>query len=252
MRDSLEAAAAVLRGARRVLAITGAGISADSGLPTYRGVGGLYEDAATEDAMPIEEALSGAVFQRDPALTWKHIFRIESACRGAGPNAGHRALALLQERFESLYVITQNVDGFHRRAGSDPVVEMHGNIDELYCTVCGRREAVADFSHIDTLPPHCSECGGVVRPNVVLFGEALPPAALAGYERALADAPDAVLSIGTTAVFPYIAGPVFDAAQRGAATLEINPGDSEVSGIVDIRVRERAADALPALADSLD
>lgn len=252
MLEHLETIAAALREARRVLVITGAGISADSGLPTYRGVGGLYEDAGTEDAMPIEEALSGPMFLRDPALTWKYIHQIESACRGAVPNAGHRALAALQRCFESLCVLTQNVDGFHRQAGSEDVIEMHGDIHELYCTSCGRRERVADFSHIGALPPRCPACRGVVRPDTVLFGEMLPPAAVAAYERVLATRPDAVLSVGTTAVFPYIAAPVFEAAQRGALTVEINPGDSDVSRIVDYRVRARAVEALPALADLLE
>lgn len=251
MADALTTAASLLRDARRVLALTGAGISADSGLPTYRGVGGLYDDADTDDAMPIEEALSGPVFERDPALTWKYIGQIEKACRGAGPNAGHRALAAMRDRFESLCVITQNIDGFHRRAGSETVIEMHGNINELYCTICERRETVADFSHIDTLPPRCPACGGVVRPDVVLFEEMLPPATLEAYERAVTDDLDAVLSIGTTAVFPYIAGPVLNAARRGVPTIEINPGESEVSDVVDVRIRDRAANALPALAEAV-
>lgn len=249
--EDLETVAAALRGARRVVAITGAGISADSGLPTYRGVGGLYEEAATEDSVPIEEALSGPMFRRDPGLTWKYIYQIEAACRGAGPNPGHRALASLQHRFEYLTVITQNVDGFHRKAGSRDVIEMHGNVHELYCVGCGRREWVEDFSHIEALPPACPACGAVVRPNAVLFGEMLPSAAVAAYERALAAGPDAVISIGTTALFPYIAGPVFDAARRGALTVEINPGDSDVSAVVDHRVRGRAAEVLPALAGLL-
>lgn len=247
MHDTLEAAAAVLRHARRVLAITGAGISADSGLPTYRGVGGLYQDAATEDGISIEEALSGDMFERDPALTWKYVCQIEAALRDAGPNAGHQALAAMQDRFESLCVVTQNIDGFHRRAGSRTVIEMHGDIHELYCTDCRRHERVDDFAHIGALPPRCPACGGVVRPGVVLFGELLPPAAVAAYDRAVAAGPDVVLSIGTTAVFPYIAGPIVEAAGTGMATVEINPGDSEISDIVDIRIRERAAEALPAL-----
>lgn len=251
MRDNLEQAASILRPARRVLVITGAGISADSGLPTYRGVGGLYEDNATEDAIPIEEALSGPMFQRDPALTWKYISQIEAACRGAGPNAGHRALARLAQRFDELTVITQNVDGFHRQAGSPSVIEMHGNIQNLYCTRCGRRETVEDFSHLVTLPPGCAACHGVMRPNVVLFGEMLPSRAVLEYERAVSGRLDAVVSVGTTAVFPYIAGPVFDAARAGVPTIEINPGESEVSRLVDVHLRERSAEALPELLELL-
>src|SRR5438132_12154589 len=103
-----------MRRARRVLAITGAGISADSGLPTYRGIGGLYESDLTEDGFPIEEALSGDMMRSRPDITWKYIYQIESSCRDRKHNAGHEALAQMQSRYERFTVLTQNIDGFHR------------------------------------------------------------------------------------------------------------------------------------------
>lgn len=256
MNDSVETViervAARLREAPRVLAITGAGISADSGLPTYRGVGGLYEDEHTEDAVPIEEALSGDTFERDPALTWKHIGEIEAACRGAGHNEAHTVLAKLESVCRHVCVLTQNVDGFHSDAGSSDVIEMHGNLHELHCTRCRFAERVSDFSDLRELPPRCLDCGGVIRPRVVLFGEMLPADAVARYETALTTGFDLVMAIGTTAVFPYIAAPVSIAARSGVPTVEINPTESEVSRLVEDRIPLGAADALSRIWRRLD
>jgi NAD-dependent deacetylase len=243
----LRQAAELLRGARRVLAITGAGISADSGLPTYRGIGGLYEDAATAEGYAIEEALSGEMMRRRPEICWKYIQQIEASCRGARPNAAHETLAGLQERFRRFTVLTQNIDGFHRAAGSRDVIEIHGRLGELYCTVCGTQREVADYAGLG-LPPACARCGGLERPRVVLFGEMLPEPALERLQTLLDEGVDAVLSIGTTSVFPYIAAPVWAARQRGLPSIEINPGRSEVSALVSLRLPLRAAEALPALA----
>lgn len=246
----LDRAAALLAGARRVLAITGAGVSADSGLPTYRGIGGLYEDAATEDGLPIEEALSGDMMRRRPELCWKYIHQIESSCRGARHNPAHVALAALQQRFGQFTILTQNIDGFHADAGSRDVIEIHGNLRRLYCVHCGAEREVADYAGLK-VPPNCDRCGGLERPRVVLFGEMLPEPALDRLYGLLGEGVDAVLSIGTTSVFPYIAAPVLMARRQRIPSIEINPGHSEVSGLVDLRIRERAAVALPALVQRL-
>ncbi|HSW14144.1 MAG TPA: NAD-dependent deacylase [Solimonas sp.] len=242
----LDRAAALLSGAGRVLAITGAGVSADSGLPTYRGIGGLYEDAATEDGLPIEEALSGEMMRRRPEVCWKYIHQIESSCRGARHNAAHEALAALQQRFAHFTVLTQNIDGFHADAGSRDVIEIHGNLRQLYCVTCGSERDVSDYTGLP-IPPSCARCGGLERPRVVLFGEMLPEPALDRLQELLRDGVDAVLSIGTTSVFPYIAAPVLLARRQRVPSIEINPGSSEVSGLVDLRIRARAAEVLPAL-----
>ena len=236
--------------ARRVLAITGAGISADSGLPTYRGIGGLYESDLTEDAMPIEEALSGEMMRRRPEVTWKYIHQIESSCRDKRHNAGHEALAALQSRYRRFTVLTQNIDGFHRAAGSRDLIEIHGCVQELYCVGCGAERRVASCAGLE-IPPSCERCRGLVRPRVVLFGEMLPEGALDRLYAALEEGVDLVLSIGTTSVFPYIAGPVLQAARTGLPTVEINPGTTEVSHLVRYRIRERAAAALPELVSRL-
>lgn len=241
-----DAVIADLARARRVLAITGAGISADSGLPTYRGIGGLYDGTQTEDGLAIEEALSGEMMRTRPALCWKYIHQIESACRGGQPNVAHLALAQLQDRYEHFTVLTQNIDGFHRAAGSRDVIEIHGTVQELYCTRCGAERRVADYAGL-AIPPACGACGGLERPRVVLFGELLPEYAVTRLQDLMERGVDAVLSIGTTSVFPYIAGPVVQAARAGIPTVEINPGSTEVSGLVRHRIRARAAQVLPEL-----
>jgi NAD-dependent deacetylase len=234
-----------------VLFVTGAGISADSGLPTYRGIGGLYEQETTDDGVPIEVALSGEMFRRDPALTWKYIHQIESSCRDARPNRAHELIALLERRLNRVWTLTQNVDGLHRAAGSQRVIDIHGDVHHLVCTRCGYRWRVESYDGIE-IPPSCPECNSLVRPEVVLFGEMLPLDRTKLLQEQLTRGFDAVFSIGTTSVFPYIAEPVLDARRRGALTVEINPDASEVSHIVDYRLRAGAAETMEAVVEALD
>lgn len=240
-----------LRHAKRVLAITGAGISADSGLPTYRGVGGLYSDGKlTADGMKIEEALSGHIMKTRPDICWKYIYQIESACRNAKHNAAHDALVSLQSKFDQFIVLTQNVDGLHRSAGTKNLIEIHGNIKDLLCTSCGHEKTVTNYEGMK-LPPKCEICDGIVRPNVVLFGEMLPTNAIFELYETMNKGFDAVISIGTSSVFPYIAEPVLRTARNNATTIEINPDDTEVSHVVRYRVRDRAISILPKLLNRL-
>lgn len=240
-----------LRDSRSVLFITGAGISADSGLPTYRGIGGLYEQDETEDGIPIEAALSGAMFRRDPGITWKYIHQIERSCRRAGPNRAHHAIAELESRFDRVWTLTQNVDGLHHSAGSQNVIDIHGDVHRLLCTRCGHRWRVTNYAGLD-IPPSCPECASLARPEVVLFGEMLPLDRARLLQEQLMRGFEIVFSIGTTSVFPYIAEPVVDARRRGALTVEINPGTSEVSHLVDYRLRVGAAAAMDAVVEALD
>ncbi|MDT0635557.1 NAD-dependent protein deacylase [Spectribacter hydrogenoxidans] len=242
--------AGLLARAERLLVITGAGMSADSGLPTYRGVGGLYNDGGTDEGIPIETALSGGMYAQRPALTWKYISQIEQACRGARPNAGHQVLAGLEQSGRRVTVVTQNVDGFHARAGSSDVIEMHGNLHQLYCPACQHCEQVPDFGGL-AIPPVCPACDGMLRPRVVLFDEMLPDMAVARYEQALADGPDMVISIGTTAVFPYIAEPVRQAVRERIPTVDINPVANPLSRAVDHHLAMPAARALTAIEQAL-
>ena len=244
--QQLDAVADRLGHARRVLFITGAGISADSGLPTYRGVGGLYNDTHTEDGMAIEEALSGDVLRMRPDITWKYIAQIEETCRGVRPNAAHLAIAELERRLANVTVFTQNIDGLHRQAGSRELIEIHGNLQELICTRCDFAEDVADLEGRE-LPPRCPECGGILRPNVVLFGESLPEEAMDRFLGALDEGFDMVFVIGTSGAFPYIAEPVVWAVRNGIPTVEINPQETRLSGLVDFHLKTGAAAAMSGL-----
>jgi len=242
----LDEVAARLAQAERVLFITGAGISADSGLPTYRGVGGLYNGEHTEDGLAIEDALSGEMFAVHPDITWKYLAQIEENCRGARPNAAHLAIAELERQLARIMVFTQNVDGLHRLAGSREIIEIHGNLQELMCTGCTFEESVTDLSG-HQLPPLCPACGSVLRPKVVLFGEALPEAAMDRFLDALDEGFDMVFTIGTSGVFPYISEPVVWAVQNGIPTVEINPLQTRLSGIVDHHLALGAAEAMTAI-----
>lgn len=236
--------------ARSALFITGAGISAESGLPTYRGVGGLYNYGETEEGLPIEELLSGRMLAKSPAVCWKYIHQIERACRGAAPNRAHEIIAAFESRFPRTCVLTQNVDGLHKRAGSTHVIEIHGDIHKLGCTACDYRTEVEDYSALAPLPL-CPRCGGVVRPCVVLFGEMLPEAAIDTLEHELERGFDVIFSIGTTSVFPYIRAPVIAGRQRKALTIEINPEETEASRFCEHRLRARAGETLCAIWDRI-
>src|SRR5262249_26454911 len=151
--------------------------------------------------------------------------QIERACRGAKFNAAHAALARLEARLERSFVLTQNVDGFHADAGSRNVIDIHGDIHRLMCVACDHRERVADYAGLPALP-RCPRRAALIRPDVVLFGEMLPPAKIETLLRELERGFDVVMSIGTSSLFPYIAHPVFLASARGAMTIEINPEET--------------------------
>jgi len=236
-----------LHSAHRVLIITGAGISADSGLPTYRGFGGLYnDDTPTEEGVPIEVALSGEMMERSPHVTWKYLAQIEKNCRGAVPNIAHHIVAKMESRVPTT-VLTQNIDGFHRIAGSQDLIEIHGDLFDLHCVRCDYRQSVSDYSSLTQFPPPCPLCDGYLRPAVVLFGEMLPSPAINRLQEVLGQGYDLVFSIGTTSTFPYIAQPFAYGHDYGALAVEINPGDTRVSTYADVLWREGAAKALTQL-----
>lgn len=247
-RELLLQTAAALRHARRILIITGAGLSADSGLPTYRGVGGLY-NAKTADGLPIDMALSGPMLRRDPALCWKYIAELGKACLGAQPNAAHYAIAQLQRLKPECWVLTQNVDGYHRAAGSPPerLIEIHGQLAPLFCQSCGEVDPELSEHLQRPLPPLCKHCHGVLRPPVVLFEEMLPERALETLYEEMAKGFDAVLSIGTTASFPYIHEPVLRTRVSGGFTAEINPTPTDHSAGMDVFLGCRALEVMDEL-----
>ena len=246
IQTALDKIAGLLAKSQRVLFITGAGVSADSGLPTYRGVGGLYNDESTEEGLSIEQALSGQVFAVRPDITWKYLSQIEHNCRGVRPNAAHLAIAELEQWIPQVLVFTQNIDGLHRKANSSQVIEIHGNLQELICTECDFQERVEDLDGRN-MPPHCPQCGSVLRPKVVLFGEMLPAEAMARFMAALEQGFDMVFTIGTSGVFPYIAEPVLWSARAGIPTVEINPIQTRISQHVAYHLPLGAAQAMQAI-----
>lgn len=244
----IDEVAAFLRSAESILFVTGAGLSADSGMPTYRGVGGLYEDIEVEDGLPIESILSGEMLSQRPELTWRYLVQIAAACRGKTFNRGHAVIAAMEKRFERVCTLTQNVDGFHRAAGSTNVIDIHGDLRELMCTACDWRHHAQDAGVDDLeLPPRCPACDAIIRPDVVLFGEMLPLAKCARLEAELAHGFDVVFSVGTSSLFPYIVEPVLRAARAGRPTVEINPARTSISDVVSVRLAMPAARALDAI-----
>jgi NAD-dependent deacetylase len=227
-----------LRSSVSVTVLTGAGISAESGIPTFRGPGGVWKTYRAENLATPEG------FERDPKLVWEWYDWRRSVIATAEPNPGHRALAQIERRVPRFTLITQNVDGLHDRAGNVSVLKVHGDIWTLRCTSC-ERERRDLRPRLDQIPPHCS-CGGMQRPGVVWFGEGLPDAIWEEAVRSTREA-DLFLVVGTSAVVHPVAGLVYLAKSSGAKVVEINVDDTPVSSTVDLCWRASAAEALPAL-----
>jgi NAD-dependent deacetylase len=245
-RRLIAKAASFLKEAQSILFITGAGVSADSGLPTYRGIGGLYNEGATDEGIPIEMTLAGEMLRKRPEITWKYLSQIEQRCRGAKFNRAHEVIAGMERHFERVWVLTQNIDGFHYAAGSKNVIDIHGNMHELLCESCGWRKGLKDFSEI-SIPPKCPQCGRAARPDVVFFGEMLPQDKLRALSAELQKGFDVYFTVGTTSVFPYIQEPIAQAKRLGKPTVEINPSETEVTHLVDVKIPLGAAQALDAI-----
>jgi NAD-dependent deacetylase len=224
--------------ARSIAVLTGAGISAESGIPTFRDAGGLWKSFRAEDLATPQ------AFARDPKFVWEWYDWRRSLIAQAEPNAGHHALAELEKRTSEFTLITQNVDGLHDRAGSTRILRVHGDIWTLRCTLCGR-ERHDPRPSLPELPPHCA-CGAIQRPGVVWFGESLPPEVWSQAEQA-ASGSEVLLVIGTSALVYPAAGLVHLAKASGAKVVEVNPAETPVSGMVDFSWRAPAAEALPLL-----
>ncbi|WP_420455473.1 SIR2 family NAD-dependent protein deacylase [Rubrivirga sp.] len=234
-----------LREADRVAVLTGAGISAESGVPTFRDPDGLWQRFRPEELANVE------AFLANPTLVQGWYAHRRALVEDVEPNAGHRALAALERwvtaRGGDFLLATQNVDGLHARAGSERLVELHGSLLRSHCIDCA---AEADESADARGPLTCQACGGLVRPDVVWFGEQLPEAAFAQAEQAAALA-DVYLSVGTSAVVYPAAGLPLLARQAGAYVAEVNPTPSDIAGRVSEQVRGTAGEVLPALVAAL-
>jgi NAD-dependent deacetylase len=246
-RETIAGLAAALRDARNIAVITGAGISAESGIRTFRDtMEGLWKDFD-----PAKLATPEA-FAADPALVTRWYDWRRLGCLEAEPNPGHLALARIERDIEvrggRFTLLTQNVDRLHQKAGSRRVVELHGSIIEWRCTRTGRKH-VPGPEALEEFPPRSPhDRDGVLRPDVVWFGEMLPPDALAAAEHAAAEC-DLFLSVGTSAVVYPAAMYIRLAAARGAATAEINRDATPISPMVDWSIRGKAGEMLPRVVD---
>ncbi len=225
-----------LHQAEKVVFVTGAGISQESGIPTFRGKDGLWRKYDAMKLATIE------AFYENPKLVWEWYEERRNNIMAAKPNAGHRAIADL-EQFKSVHILTQNIDGLHQRAGSTQVYELHGSIITIKCTVCDFKDIIT--TSFSQLPPIC-KCGNILRPDVVWFGEPLPQDV---WNAAMqhASSCDVMVVVGTSlAVSPANLLPVY-AKQNGATLIEVNPEETLMSAQMDLSIRSSAAKVLPDL-----
>jgi len=226
-----------LKAAKRPIALTGAGVSAESGVPTFRGSEGLWRNFSPQDLATPE------AFERDPQLVWEWYDWRRSLIAKISPNPAHYALAELERRSPEFTLITQNVDGLHRAAGSSRVMEIHGSIWTVRCTECGNSSENRDVP-INILP-RCS-CGGLLRPGVVWFGEPLPEEMLYKAFEA-ASSTDLMLVIGTSGVVQPAASLAVRAKDGGALVVEINPEATPLSEVADVSFKGKAGEIAPLL-----
>ena len=236
----MEEARERLQRAERVAVLTGAGISAESGIPTFRGSGGLWEGFRPEELATPE------AYARDPEKVWRWYAMRYAQVMEAEPNEAHRLLAELERaKGRGFLLVTQNVDGLHARAGSQRLVELHGNITRARCERCGHRQPLPPPDRF-VPPPTCERCGGRMRPDVVWFGEFLDADHLAQAERAFMTA-DVALVIGTSAVVEPAASLGRAAKASGAYLIEINPEPTPLTPLADLSLRTSASEGLRAL-----
>jgi NAD-dependent deacetylase len=240
--EAIARLAVVLRDTAHVTVMTGAGVSAASGVPTFRGSGGLWR---SYDPMTLA---TPQAFHKDPALVWEWYDWRRQLIAAAQPNPAHHVLAEWSRTRPGFTLITQNVDGLHERAGTERVLRLHGSIWEVRCTGrCGSATRVDERAPIPSteLPPRCS-CGAIMRPGVVWFGEPLDPGIVAAAARATEQC-GLFIAIGTSAAVYPAAGFIHEARANGAIVAEINPDATEASEAVDISIRGKAEEVLPAL-----
>ena len=228
--------------AKKIVFVTGAGISQESGIPTFRGTDGLWRKYD-----PMQLATIDA-FYENPKLVWEWYEDRRKNILNAKPNPGHQAIADL-ERFKDVTVLTQNIDGLHQRAGSSHVLELHGSIIRIKCTVCDFEDNIT--SSFETLPPKCNKCGNILRPDVVWFGEPLPQKV---WNKAIIEANtcDIMIIAGTSLVVsPANTLPIY-AKQNNAVLIEINPEQTQMSSEMELSLRTTSANALPSIIKILE
>lgn len=246
---AVERAAEILNASRSVAVFAGAGLSAESGLPTFRDSGGLWEGHRVEDVATPEG------FARDPLLVWRFYAQRQVDQTRVSPNAGHRALAAMEEMFDDFLLITQNVDNLSERAGSRKMVKIHGDLMDVWCWRCEWRSVLdrpVSPASLNTPAdiPRCPVCGSLTRPGVVWFGEMLPAAAI---ERAISftSAAEALITVGTSGLVSGGYGFTESVRSHGGKVIEVNPNETCLSDQADVLVRAGSASALPAILELL-
>jgi len=232
-----------LKSARSVLFFTGAGISAESGIDTFRGKGGLWNKMKPEELASIDG------FMRNPNLVWEWYQYRRRIVRDTGPNPGHITIAEFQKYFDDVTVVTQNVDNLQHRAGSTNILEVHGNIERNFCMDCRTFYGIEDFLDVEDAPK-CSKCGGMIRPDVVWFGEMLPQDIFAEAERK-ANQSDICFIVGTSAVVYPAAYIPLSAKEGNSYLVEINIEPTEITNLVDCSLIGKSGEILPELINYL-
>ena len=250
LAQAVEKAAQAILSARHVVALVGAGLSAESGVPTFRGPDGLWTKHGEPDLRDYER------FQQDPKQWWElrisrtsQFQEMADALNNAIPNEGHFALTDLEQMGRLHHIITQNIDNLHQMAGSQAITEIHGNRTKLHCIECSARWPLDEFA-MDELPPHCPHCGGIVKGDTVMFGEPIPRDAL---DECIAQSRmcDCMLLIGTSAVVYPAAGFPVDVRMSGGGLIEVNPNETPLTEISDIVLRAPAGQALPKVVERI-
>jgi NAD-dependent deacetylase len=233
----------LVEGRRPCVALTGAGISTESGIPDFRSAGGIWERYDPTEVAHID------AFRRDPARVWEFYALRLDALASAEPNDGHRALAALEERGWIRALVTQNVDGLHQRAGSREVVEVHGSLREAECIHCGARVPIAAALEQLPLPP-CPECGETLKPGVVMFGELLPAAAIERAQELAAEA-ELLLVVGSSLEVHPVAALPGETLGAGGALAIVNRGSTPWDSRAELAIEAPAGETLRALASAL-
>jgi NAD-dependent deacetylase len=245
MDKNISKAAEIIKKSKNMIALTGAGISVESGIPDFRSAGGLWDKYDPSIYASIHS------FMRMPEKVWDMIFEMIEVTESASPNSAHLALAKLEGMDLLKAVITQNIDNLHQEAGSKNVIEYHGNAKKLVCLSCGAEYGIDEFDLSTKEIPVCEGCGKVLKPSVVFFGENIPIEALSESQR-FAEAADVVLVVGTSAVVYPVASIPRIAKSRGAALIEFNLERTELSSFVDILINGSAGKTLPELVKLLE
>lgn len=243
VRSQLGPVCDILLAAKRVCLLTGAGISAESGIPTFRGEEGLWKTYRAE------QLATPTAFIQNPKLVWEWYDWRRGIIASKEPNAGHRVLAEWEGLFPDFALITQNIDGLHQRAGSNNVIELHGNIWKHRCI----EENTIIENHdvpLKKIPPYCEKCGALLRPHVVWFGESLDGSILQK-SFLLSSSCDVMFSIGTSAVVQPAASIPLSAAEAGVKVIEINPDPTPLTGSADFSFRTKSGEFLPILDEEL-